>query len=267
MKNSAKFMLYTGVTPQAGAPWAPQDGCASCLTFKTCVPGYSNQPDLMQFERIMSGRRRVARHASLYRQRDRLDVLYLVRFGQFKLIGGDLDDQVVLGFYMPGDLLGFDGIATGRYAFRMMALENSEVCEIPFTSISQAMGGESGLQRQFLQLMSASLVREFSHSRLLSMSSLDQRFASFLLTLGGKYAQLGYSGKSFRLAMSRGDIASYLGATGASVSRLIGRFNAHGAVSIRARMVELRDTDYLSALAAGNELHPGGACRALTSPA
>lgn len=257
MNSSAKLTLHLGTSPPPDESKAPQDGCASCHTLHTCMPARFNERDIRQFEHMVTGRRRIARHASLYRQRDRLDALFLVRFGQFKLVGGDLGEQRVLGFYMPGDLLGLDAIATGRHQFRMMALENSEVCEIPFTALIQAMSSEPGLQGQFLQMMSASLVNEFSRSLLLSTSSLDQRFASFVLKLGEKYAQLGYSGKSFRLAMSRGDIGNYLGATVESISRLIGRFNAHGAVSIRARIVDLRDAEYLHALAAGREVAPG----------
>jgi CRP/FNR family transcriptional regulator len=56
---------------------------------------------------------------------------------------------------------------------------------------------------------------------------------------------LGYSDRSFRLGMTRGDIGSYLGTTVESVSRVISRFNAQGAVSISGRTVELRNRAYL----------------------
>lgn len=265
MKTSARLTLHAGSSPELGGPLAPPDGCASCPTLKTCVPGHFNERETKQFEHMVTGRRRIARHASLYRQHEHLGAMYLVRFGQFKMIGGELDEQRVLGFFMPGDLLGLDAIATGRHQFRMMALENSEVCEVPFAALIQAMSGEPGLQRQFLQMMSASLVNEFSRSLWLSTRSLDQRFAHFLLQLSKRYARLGYSSKSFRLAMSRADIGSYLGATVESISRLIGRFNAHGAVSIRARMVDLRDPCRLDALAAGSE--PAFGCAGWTDNA
>lgn len=227
---------------------------SSCPIRKASISRNFNEPEMLQFEDLVAGKRRVARHASLYRRHDRLNMLYVIRFGQFKLIVGDLiGEQRVAGFHMAGDLVGLDAIATGQHNFRLMALEDSEVCEIPFAAIAKMMGAEPAIQRQFLQAMSGALNNEYMRSFLLTTSSLDERFASFLLKLGEKYGRLGYSDKSFRLSMSRGDIGSYLGTTVESVSRLIARFNAQGAVSIRGRMVELRDRPYLQALSCGDE--------------
>jgi CRP/FNR family transcriptional regulator len=237
----------------AGESAAPREGCASCPLIKACLPSNFNQREIQLFENVVAGKRRIARHASLFRKHDRLGMLYAVRFGQFKLIRGDhLGEQRVAGFHMAGDLVGLDGIATGRHDFRLMALENSEVCEIPFAALASVMSVEPAIQRKFLQAMSAAIISEHDHSILLSTTSLDERFATFLIRYGEKYARLGYSDKSFRLSMSRGDIGSYIGTTVESVSRLIARFNAQGAVSIDGRAVTLHDRDYLYAVMAGD---------------
>jgi CRP/FNR family transcriptional regulator len=235
-------------------------GASSCPLLKARISRNFDEPGMLQFEDLVAGKRRIARHASLYRRHDRLDMLYVIRFGQFKLIVGDLiGEQRVAGFHMAGDLVGLDAIATGQHNFRLMALEDSEVFEIPFTAIANMMGAEPAIQRQFLQAMSEALNNEYWRSFELASSSLDERFASFLLKLGEKYARLGYSDKSFRLSMSRGDIGSYLGTTIESVSRLIARFNAQDAVSISGRMVELHDRPYLQALACRDEHSVGSA--------
>lgn len=213
-----------------------------------------DQRATLQFEHLVAGKRRIRRHASLHRKHDRLNMLYLIRFGQFKLIGGDpKGEQRVAGFHMAGDLMGLDAIATGQHNFCPMALEDSEVWEIPFAAMTRVMSVDAEIQRQFLQTISEALNDEYSRSFLLGTTTLEERFASFLLKLGERYARLGYSDKSFRLCMSRGDIGSFLGTTIESVSRLIARFNAQGAVSIRGRMVELRDRHYLNALTCGDE--------------
>lgn len=238
----------------SGEPRATRKGCSACSLIQTCLPNDFNERETQLFENIVSGKRRVARHASLFRQSDNFDKIYVIRFGQFKLIGGDrLGQQRVAGFHMAGDVVGFDGIAIGRHRFRMMALENSEVCEIPFAAVARVMSVEPVIQRKLLQMLSTAFVDEHEHSRLLSTSSLDQRFANFLLNYGARYSRLGYSDKSFRLSMSRGDIGSYLGTTIESVSRLIARFNAQGAVSIIGRDATLLDPDYLRALTSGDD--------------
>jgi CRP/FNR family transcriptional regulator len=229
-------------------------GCLSCSANKVCLPGLLNDAETRQFEKLVAGRRRVARHASLFREDDRLEMLYAVRFGQFKLVSSDATGgQRVAQFYLPGSLVGFDAIATGRHNFRLIALENSEVCEIPFAGIAALMAAEPAFQQHFLQSMSRALNEEHGRSSLLSLASLDERFASFLLQLGQRFSRLGYSDKSFRLSMTRGDIGSYLGTTVESVSRLIARFNAHGVVSITGRTVELLDRDYLLAILSNEE--------------
>jgi CRP/FNR family transcriptional regulator len=220
---------------------------------KSCIPHSFNVREAPLFERLVAGHRRIAPRASLHRKGDSLNMLYVVRFGQFKLIGGDLHEQRVAGFHMAGDLMGLGAIATGTHNFRLMALENSEVSEIPFAAMLRTMSAEPAFQRQFLQIMSEALNNEYSRAFLLAATSLEGRFASFLLALGEKYARMGYSDKSYRLSMSRGDIGSYLGTTIESVSRLIGRFNVQGAVSIRGRTVELRDRPYLHALMCGDD--------------
>ena len=189
----------------------------------------------------------MARHDSLYRERDLLDTLYTVRFGQFKAIRRDSSGGLrVAQFYMPGDLIGLDAIANGRHNFRLTALENSEVCEISYAAITKMMSTSPEFQREFLQSMSSALNDEHGHSSVLSRLSLDERFASFLLDTADRYERLGYSNKSFRLSMTRGDIGSYLGTTVESISRLIARFNTQFPVSIVGRMVELHDRQYLS---------------------
>lgn len=210
-------------------------------------------PDTLQIEKLATGKRRIARNTTVYRKNDRLRMLYFVRFGQFKMISGELNALRIVGFPMAGELLGLDAIATEKHNFCLMALENSEVYEIPFAEIAKTTNVASTIHSQLLQTMSTALNNEYSRSVILAMANLDERFAAFLMNLGEKYSRLGYSDKTYRLSMSRSDIGSYLGTTNESVSRLIARFNAQGSVSIRGRMVQLLDRTYLQALLSGDE--------------
>jgi CRP/FNR family transcriptional regulator len=197
----------------------------------------------------------VERHASLFREGDRLDNLFAVRFGQFMSILRDSSGALrVAQFHVSGDMIGLDAIADGRHHFRLTALENSEVCEISYAAVTNMLSASADFQRDFLQSMSSALNAEHNHSSVLSRLSLDDRFACFLLDTGDKYERLGYSNKSFRLSMTRGDIGSYLGTTVESISRLIARFNAQFPVSIVGRAVELYDRAYLTSFLAREHL-------------
>lgn len=227
--------------------------CSSCPSRRVCISRDLEEQETGEIERLVAKTRRVAKHATLCRKNDRLTTLFLVRFGQFKLIGEDLSgEQRIAGFYMAGDVMGMDAIATGRHQYRIMALENSEVCEMPFGHTTDMMSAQPALQRRLFQAMSESLNSHCCRSIMLAKAPVDARLANFLLTMSKKFGNLGYSDRLFRLSMSRGDIGSYLGTTIETVSRLISRFNAHGAVSILGRMVELRDQCYLEGLVSGN---------------
>lgn len=224
-----------------------------CGANRICVPGLFNVANIELDDGLIIGRRRIARHAILFRERDRLGTLFAVRFGQFKSTkANSLGEHSVAQFYMAGDLLGLDAIGTGRHNFRLTALENSEVCEISYAAITKTMATQPQFMRDFLQSMSTAMNDQADHSAVLAKASLDERFASFLLRLGARYERLGYSSRSFRLCMTRGEIGSYLGTTVESVSRLISRFNAQHAVSIMGRTVEIHDRDYLVSLMTRN---------------
>lgn len=253
MKTSIEIFPAAKVEDAPEARPIGGTACSSCHSINACLAGTLNAREIEQFEGAVVGRRRVARHASLVREHDGLSRLYAIRYGQFKSIAGGLPgEQRATGFHMAGELVGLDAIATGKHQLRTMALENSEVCEIDFATLTTLMSVEPAIQRQFLKAMGGTLVSEFIHSASLATMSLDQRFARFLLSLGERFARLGYSGNAFRLSMSRGDIGSYLGSTNESVSRLIARFNANGSILISGREVGLIDRPYLQALANGN---------------
>lgn len=252
METTIQLLSAAERIPQQDARRYASTGCRMCGAQRACLSPLFSESDIDCFDGLVTGRRRVARDASLYRERDILSTLFAVRYGQFKLtkrnsIGG----VYVAQFYMGGELIGLDAIATGRHSFRLTALEASEVCEISFAAITKMMANHPPVLRRFLQSMSTALNNQAEHSALLSRPSLDERFASFLLAQGAKYERLGYSGKTFRLGMTRADIGSYLGISVESVSRLISRFNAQRGVSISGRMVEIDDREFLLAILAG----------------
>lgn len=229
------------------------EACAVCGADKPCIPNLFNGTEAHLFECVSTGRRRIARNATLCRENDKFNMLYVVRFGQFKVLSRDPAAALrVVKFHMPGDLIGLDAISHGRYPSRVMALEDSEVCEISYVQLQRAMAGTANAFEQFVRTMSNALLEQHERSTLLSLSSLDERFASFLLSLSAKYGRRGYSIRSFRLAMSRSDIGSYLGTTVETVSRLIARFNAQHIVAINGRLVELHDRERLAALLEGD---------------
>lgn len=226
--------------------------CALCGADRPCLPQLFCSADAGLFECLLAGKRRIGRNTNLCRENDEFNMLYVVRYGHFKVLSHDPAGVLrVVKFHMQGDLIGLDAISSGRHPARVMALEDSEVCELSYPQLKRALAGSPQFFDRFLKAMSQALVGQHERASLLSLPSLDERFASFLLSLSAKYARLGYSNRSFRLPMTRSDIGSYLGTTVETVSRLIARFNAQHSVAIHGRLVELQDRAGLAAVLDG----------------
>ena len=220
--------------------------CLACAALPKCFTGCMGKLDNAVPDALLQGRRRIGRHQSLYNAGERLALLCQVRYGQFKVVALDpMGEPRVIGFYMAGDLIGIDALATGRHQYRAVALEDSEVCEISYAGLEAAMTASPAMQRQFIQCLGHAAIADSATATFMSNMRCEQRLGYFLLNLASRYAELGYSSKSFRLNMSRADIGSYLGITPESVSRLLGRFKHNGWISVRHREVVIDDREQL----------------------
>ncbi len=228
--------------------------CLACSMHQLCLPMGLDDGDINRLDKLIGNRRRVGANDKLYETGEPLRNLYAVRFGHFKTsqlnaFGG----TQITGFQMAGDLLGMDAISTDRHHCDAVALEDSEVCEIPFDGLQELFVQLPTLLRHFHRIMGQEITREQNVMLLLGNMRAEQRFAIFLVNLSARYAARGYSPHSFHLRMSREDIGNYLGLTIESISRLLSRFRKLGLVEIDRREITLLDIARLKALASGAE--------------
>jgi len=232
----------------ASVPGA-QNRCASCSLHQLCLPTGLCDADMKLLDGIILNRRRVPRDASLYHAGDPFTHLYAVRFGHFKThqVSAEGAEQIT-GFQMAGELLGFDAISTDRHHCYAVALEDSEVCEIPFAKLEALFAAVPALLRHFHRMMSQEITRDQGAMLMLGNMRAEQRFAALLVNLSSRYKARGYSSTRFQLRMSREDIGNYLGLTIESISRLLSRFRKQGLLNVSNREVELLDLPALKAL-------------------
>ncbi len=228
--------------------------CAACSMHQLCLPMGLDDADLNRLDQIIGQRRRIAKDERLYQMGEPFRNLYAIRFGHFKTFqvnaGGE---QHITGFQMAGELLGMDAISGDHHQCDAVALEDSEVCEIPFTGLEDLFGDVPTLLRHFHRIMSKEIMREQNVMLLLGNMRAEQRFAVFLVNLSSRYAARGYSPDSFQLRMSREDIGNYMGLTIESVSRLLSRFKKQGWIKVDKREMTLLQPALLKAMAAGTE--------------
>jgi len=245
--NTAPILTAPVLTVQA-----LQAGCAACSMHQLCLPMGLDEADMLRLDQIIGRRRRVKRDQSLYRMDDTFTTLYAIRLGHFKTYQMNSNgSQQITGFQMAGELLGMDAIGTSRHQCEAVALEDSEVCEIPFSQLEALFQDMPVLLRQFHRIMSKEISREQGVMLALNNMSAQQKLAAFLVNLSSRYVTRGYSATRFQLRMTREEIGNYLGLAVESVSRLLSNFKKNGIVDVNHRDLELLDLPALRSIALG----------------
>jgi CRP/FNR family transcriptional regulator, anaerobic regulatory protein len=216
--------------------------CSSCSLRELCLPIGLSSDEMDRLEKLVLVRRPVKRGEYLFRANDPFNSLYAVRAGFFKtkVLLEDGREQVT-GFHMTGELIGLDGIGTERHTCDAVALENSEVCVIPFVRLEHLSREMEVLQRHFHKVMSREIVREHGVMMLLGSMHAEERLAAFLLNLSQRLVARGYSPNEFNLRMTREEIGSYLGLKLETVSRVLSRFQDDSLISVAQKNISIRD--------------------------
>jgi CRP/FNR family transcriptional regulator len=225
--------------------------CSGCNMREMCLPGGLRAEDLPRMENVVYARRRVKRGESLFAAGDAFRTVYSIRSGFFKtsLVDGEGREQVT-GFFMGGELLGMDGIGAGRYNGTAVALEDSEVCVMPYALIEDMAREVPALQRRLYAVLSREIARDHGVMMLLGSMRAEERLATFLMNLSRRFTARGYSPSEFHLRMTRDELGSYLGLKLETVSRLFSRFHDDGLIEVQQKHVRILDAERLEQILA-----------------
>lgn len=230
--------------------------CQHCDLNPVCHPPSLNTEEMDSLDQWFPTRRRLKRGESLFEIGETFNAIYAVRSGFFKTIlpSQEQRDQVT-GFQMTGEILGIDGIGNGRHACRAVALEASEVCMMPYGNVEELASNLPTLHAHLNKLMSQRIVQDQTTFQILANLRSESRLAAFLLDLGKRFANLGYSPNTFVLRMTREEIGSYLGLSLETVSRLFSKFQEDELVDVQTRHLQITNPDVLAEIAAGKVSH------------
>jgi CRP/FNR family transcriptional regulator len=245
----APIHIHARRTPMANAfEAAPvKTLCSNCHLKDLCLPCGLNGSDVQRLDTLLIGRRRIKEGEILFREGQNFQFIYAVRTGTFKTILTLKDGrEQVTGFQMAGELMGLDGLAEGKYASTAVALEDAEICAIPYSRLSELSAGSPDMLHVISRLMSREIVREHSQMMLLGSMNADERLAAFLLNLSRRLKERGFSATEFHLRMSRAEIASYLGLKVETVSRTFSGFQQQGLLEVHKKHVQILDLDGLA---------------------
>lgn len=220
--------------------------CSSCNLRELCLPMGLNADEMVKLDSVISTRKRIKRGQALFNVGDKFTSLYAVRSGFFKtcVTTADGRDQVT-GFQMTGEIIGMDGIVSDHHSCDAVALEDAEVCIMPFDQVEELSREFTTLQHHVHKILSREIVRDHGVMLLLGSMRAEERLAAFLLNLVQRLHARGFSQSEFVLRMTREEIGSYLGMKLETVSRTFSKFVEDGIIDVKQRYVHIKNVDGL----------------------
>lgn len=228
---------------------ALKTACAHCNFHELCQPLGLSVEDVERITHLVSNQKSLKRGDSLYRVGKPFEAFYAIRTGFFKtdVIFEDGRTQVT-GFQMEGDILGLDGVGSNVHTCNATALENSEVCIIPYSRIETISKEVHSLQRHLHQVMSREIVQDHHVMLLLGTMRSEERLAAFLINLSKRFSARGFSSSEFHLRMTREEIGSFLGLKFETVSRVFSRFQDEGLIAVQQKHIKITNRPRLESV-------------------
>ena len=229
-----------------------KSSCSTCSLNQLCLPRGLNKESLEKLDFIIKNSSRIKKGNRIYHPNDNFKSLYAIRSGSAKVSIIDKNgEERVLGFYFPGEVIGFDAINKKKYTCCAIALETLSYCQLPFERIDEICQEIPEFRDQIFKLLSNEIANEHKLLLMLSNKNAEERLAIFLINLSTRFKRLGYSSKEYNLPMSREEIANYLGLATETVSRIFSKFKKLGLIAINHRTLYIKDTNSLNAVADG----------------
>jgi CRP/FNR family transcriptional regulator, anaerobic regulatory protein len=231
--------------------------CSNCNLRELCMPLGLSDSEMERVDDVVATRRKVGRGNNLFSNGDKFNALFAIRTGFFKtrISAEDGRDQVT-GFQMAGEIIGLDGIVSDKHTCDAVALEDAEVCVMPFDRIEELSREITSLQRHVHKIMSREIVRENGVMMLLGSMRAEERLAAFLLNLVQRLHARGFSQSELVLRMTREEIGSYLGLKLETVSRTFSKFAEDGIVEVKQRHVRILNADALRLIVNATSCQP-----------
>jgi len=220
--------------------------CSNCSLGALCLPYGLDGEDIDRLDDIVKRNHPYQRNEFLFSPGQNFKNLYVVKTGAVKTyVQDDEGQERVIGFHLPGEILGLDAIESNEHSCFAKALETTAVCEMPFERLEDLSKDLPSLQHQMLRLMSREVSNESQMIALLNHGTAEERLASFIVSLAERFQRRGFSSTDFFLPMSRQDIGSYLGLALETVSRLFTRFQELKLLKVERKHIEVLDMDAL----------------------
>ena len=220
--------------------------CGQCNLNELCFPHGMNSDDMDKLDTVVEQRKPLHKNDHLYREGDASHAIYAVRSGSIKtLVESPNGDEQIVGFHLPGELLGLDGFMDGNHTCTAIALETTSVCAMPLSKLEGLCTTMPGLQHQMQRIMGKEVTEDHLMLLMLGKMSAEEKIATFLLSISRRMEERHWKATEFVLSMPRQDIANYLGLAVETVSRLFAQYQESGIIKVDRRRISILELQRL----------------------
>jgi CRP/FNR family transcriptional regulator len=222
--------------------------CAPCTLRQFCQQSGAGPLDLAgDFAGQVQS---LPRGASLFRIGDAQGSVYIVRGGALKTTAvTEEGEEHVLGFHLPGELVGLDSLGSGEHCVEAVALADSRVCAVPLHLLVERSAAEPARTRELLQIIGRDAQDSHAHVDVLMRRQASERIALFLHGMLMRFRRYDASAAEINLPMSREDVGRYLGLALETISRGFTKLQDEGVIEVAGRTVKIVDVEQLRRIA------------------
>ena len=231
--------------------------CEDCSLFSLCFTHELPADELGLLESSTKPDQSVKRNQHLFHAGQDMKSVRVLRSGSIKSYQISPDgEEVVSGFFLPGEVIGLDAISSEKHPGFAVALEDSETCDIPLSEFLKMLKDSPKLNEVMIRLLSEEMVETRELLLVVGRLEAKTRVALFLLSLSRRLARRNQNPDQFKLSMDRRDIANYLGVTIETVSRTLSNFQRKEIIEVHGKQIRILDRQALEQLALPGDQHP-----------
>lgn len=181
----------------------------------------------------------------IFQQDDKPIYLYQILKGRVKIFQTNNDGkEMTTSLLTVGDYFGYEALLKNdNQADSAETLEESEIRLIPREEFLSLIYSEKEVSSTFIKLMSNDIVERERHLLELAYNTVRKRVADALVKLNDKYAVS--SDKSFKISISRDDLASIVGTSTESAIRMLSEFKSAGFIDIKGSEITIIEVEKL----------------------
>lgn len=226
-----------------------KSACENCRVRELCLPTSLDGVQLNLMDQLVKRIKPLKKGEYLYHTGDEFKGLYAIQSGGLKTMGLTMEGrEQVTGFHLEGELVGMDAVDINQHPCNAIAMENTEVCLIPFDKLESLAHEVPKLMHELARIMSREILREEKTLIMLGSTTAEQRLAMFLMNLYGRQLKRGGVESQLKLQMTRQDIGNYLGLAFETVSRHLNHFQDENLLKIENRKITLLDIPTLESM-------------------